>query len=76
MLSPSETGFIVSAHTLTIITLLTLISTLLLQGESPTYVLHEDTQPVRRAIGVSHTAYKDELRQNIRSHSRSVFSFL
>ena len=30
-------------------------------------------QPVIRAIGVSHTAGKDELRQNIRPHSWSVF---
>ena len=30
--------------------------------ESPTYILDEDTQPVIRAIGVSHTAYKDEFR--------------
>ena len=35
----------------------------------PTYILNEDTQPVIRAIGVSHTACKDEFRQNIRSHS-------
>ena len=34
-----------------------------------TYILYEDTQPVIRAIGVSHTACKDEFRQNIRSHS-------
>ena len=34
---------------------------------------NEDTQPVIRAIGVSHTACKDEFRQNIRSHSWSVF---
>ena len=38
-----------------------------------TYILNEDTQPVIRAIGVSHTACKDEFRQNIRSHSWSVF---
>ena len=41
----------------------------------PTYILVEDTQPVVRAIGVSHTACKDEFRQNLRSHSWSVFSF-
>ena len=35
-----------------------------------------DTNPVIRAIGVSHKASKDEFRQNIRSHSWSVFSFL
>ena len=39
ILSPSETGFIVSAHRLPNITLLTLIATLLLQGESPNYIL-------------------------------------
>ena len=75
ILSPSKTGSIVSAHRLTNITLLTLIATLQLQGESPTYILNEDTQPVIRAIGVSHTACKDEFRQNLRSHSWSVFSF-
>ena len=31
--------------------------------------------PLLRAIGVSHTACKDEFRQNIQSHSWSVFSF-
>ena len=31
--------------------------------------------PVIRAIGVSHTACKDEFRRNIRSHSWSVFLF-
>ena len=45
-------------------------------GESPTYILNEDTQPVIRAIGASHTACQDEFRQNIRSHSWSVFLFL
>ena len=75
-LSPSELGFIVSTHKITNITLLTLMVTLQLQGESPTYILYEDTQPVLRAIGVSHTACKDEFPQNIRSHSCwSVFSF-
>ena len=68
-------GFVVSAQRLTNITLLTLIATLKLQGESPTYILNEDTQPVIRAIGVSHTACKDEFRQYLRSHSWSVFSF-
>ena len=58
ILSPSETGFIVPAHRLPNITLLTLIATLQLQGESPTCILNEDTQPVIRAIGVSHTACK------------------
>ena len=46
-----------------------------IQGESPTNILNEDTHPVIRAIGVSHTACKDELRQNLRSHSWSVFYF-
>ena len=45
------------------------------RSHSRTYTLNEDTQPVIRAIGVSHTACKDEFRQNIRSHSWSVFSF-
>ena len=53
-------GFIVSAHRLTNITLLTLIATLQLQGESPTNVLNENKQPVIRAIGVSYTASIDE----------------
>ena len=35
-----------------------------------------NTQPVTRAIGVSHTACKDGFRQNIQSHSWSVFLFL
>ena len=34
---------------------------------------YNNTQPVIRAIGVSHTACEDEFRQNIRSHSWSVF---
>ena len=38
-------------------------------------IMRKDTQPVTRAIGVSHTACKDEFRQNIRSHKWSVFSF-
>ena len=42
---------------------------------APAYILNEDTQLVMRAIGVSHTACKDELRRNLRSHSWSVFSF-
>ena len=74
-LSPSETGFIGPGHTPTIITLLTLTATLLLQGESPLYILNQDTRPVIRAIGVSHTACKDEFRQNIRSHRYSVLYF-
>ena len=44
-------------------------------GQLPTYILNEDTQPVKRAIGVSHTACEDEFRQNLRSHSWRVFSF-
>ena len=44
-------------------------------GESPTYILNEDTKLVMRAIGVSHTACKDEFRRNLRSRSWSVFSF-
>ena len=39
------------------------------------YILNEDTQLVIRAIGVSHTACKDEFRRNLRPHSWSVFSF-
>ena len=39
-------------------------------GESPTY---KDTQPVIRAIGVSHTACKYEFRRNLRPRSWSVF---
>ena len=34
------------------------------------------THTIIRAIGVSHTACKDEFRQNLRSHSWSVFSFI
>ena len=72
---PLRNGFVVSAHRLTKITLLTLIATLWLHGESSTYILNEDTQPVIRAFGVSHTACKDEFRRNLRSHSWSVTSF-
>ena len=40
------------------------------------YVLDEDSQPVIRAIGVSHThPCKDEFRRNLRSHSWSRFFF-
>ena len=53
---PSTT---VSAHRLTNITLLTVVSYTVNQGESPTYNLNEDTHPVIRAIGVSPTAWKD-----------------
>ena len=42
ILSPSKTGNIVSANTLTnIITLLTVIAALWLQGETPTYILNK-----------------------------------
>ena len=75
-LFPSKTGFIISAHRLTNITMLNLIATLQFQGESPTYILNEDTQPEIRAIEISHTACKDEIRQNLRSHSWSVALFL
>ena len=51
-------------------TLLTLIATLWLQGESPIYILNEDRQPVIRAIRVSHTACKDEFRRNLRYHTQ------
>ena len=54
----------------------TIQATLHLQGQSPTYILNEDTQPVIRAIGVSHIGCKDEFRQNLRSHSWSVYLFL
>ena len=33
------------------------------------YIMRRARNPVIRAIGVSHTACKDEFRQNIRSHS-------
>ena len=72
---PLRNGFVVSAHRLTKITLLTLIATLWLHGESSTYILNEDTQPVIRAFGVSHTACIYDLRHNSQSHSWSVFIF-
>ena len=62
---PLKTGLIGSPHRLPNITLLTLIVTLYSQGKSPTYILNEDTQPVIRAIGESHTACKDEFRLNL-----------
>ena len=43
------------------------------RGVADLYILNEDTQPVIRAIEVSHTACKYAFRQNIRSHSWSVF---
>ena len=48
---------------------------MLTQNVAPAYILNKDTQLVMRAIGVSHTACKDEFRRNLRSHSWSVFSF-
>ena len=33
------------------------------------------THPVKRAIGVSHTACKDEFRQNLLSHTAGVYSY-
>ena len=48
-----------------------------MQGESPTYILNEDTQPVRRAIGVSHTACKDEFRPKYSiSQLERIFIFM
>ena len=74
--------FMASAHRLTNITLSTLIATLLWwKGKSPTYIyiLDEDTQPVIRAVGVSHTACKHKFRRNRRprnttrnTHDRSI----
>ena len=40
------------------------------------YILNEDTHPVIRAIGVSHTGCKDEFRRKLRSHSWNLFLFL
>ena len=37
---------------------LVLLTLALLAGESPTYILHEGTHPVTRAIEVSHVARK------------------
>ena len=74
---PLRNGFIVSAHRLTNIALLTLTATLSLQGEPPTCILNEETQPIIRGIRASHAACKGEFRQkNILSHSWSVFVFL
>ena len=41
-------------------------------------IYNEVTQPVIRAIGVSHTACKDEFRQHLRSHSwmECIFIFI
>ena len=51
--------------------------TVWLQGESPTYILNEDTQPVIRAIEVSRTAYKDEFRQKYSiSQLECIFIFI
>ena len=50
-------GFMVPAHRFINITLLALVQVIPCgsRGESPTYILNEDTYPVTRAIGVSHT---------------------
>ena len=46
----------------------------MLQGDSPTYTLNEETHPVIRAIGVSHTACEDEFQPSLPSHgSWSIF---
>ena len=45
------------------------------KGESPTYILNEDTHPVIRAIGVSHTSCKYKFRQNLRSPAGVYFNF-
>ena len=72
---PSKTGFVDSANRL-----INIRSPSWPSGKS--YLVHcsskgsrrpnpywGHTQPVIRAIGVSHTACKDEFRQNLRSHS-------
>ena len=76
ILSPSKTGSVVSAHRLSNTTLLTLIASLYWQRKSQAYILNEDTQPVIRAIRVSHTYCEDEFRQNLRSQSWSIFSYI
>ena len=43
--------------------------TVVLRGVADLYVVDEDTQPVIRAIGVSHTACEDEFRRSLGSHS-------
>ena len=70
----SRAGFIVSPHRLANIRLLTLIQATLY--ESPIYILNEDTHSVTHAIGVSRTAFKDEFRQNLVSHSWSVLKYI
>ena len=50
ILTPSETGFIASAHRLPNINLLTLTTTLKLQGESPTYIGHTTRNTRDRSI--------------------------
>ena len=42
----------------------------------PKIIYNENTQPEIRAIGVSHTACKDEFRRNLRSHSWCIFIFI
>ena len=57
---PSKTGFIVSVHRLiNIITLLTLIQDCSKGSRQPLSFMRKHTQLIR-AIGVSHTACKDE----------------
>ena len=57
------------------ITLLTLIATLF-QGESPTYILNEDTQPVIRAIGVSHSLQRWVSTESSISQLECTFIFV
>ena len=54
ILCPPETGYLVSLHRPPNITRSTLIAKPQLQGESPTYILNKDTQPVIPAIRVYH----------------------
>ena len=42
---------------------------------SPTYILNEDTQSVIRAIGVSHTACKDEFRRKVFDLTAGVYFY-
>ena len=39
------------------------------KGESPTYILNEDTHPGGMRLGVSHTTCHDEFQRKLRSHS-------
>ena len=63
VLSPSKTGFTVSAHRLTNITLLM------------TFILNEDTQRVIRAIGVSRTACKNMIFDEIFDLTAGVYFY-